>query len=93
MDMFYVVVMELEQRGQSYAQDRATRVYDSPLPGIFLCSVISGRGTGKLRLRRRQSGCRQPVQAGGKMNQSVTSRIARQDFMLALTFMQYYKTT
>lgn len=72
MDMFYVVVMELEQRGQSYAQDRATRVYDSPLPGIFLCSVISGCGTGKLRLRRRQSGCRQPVQARGKMNQTVS---------------------
>lgn len=72
MDMFYVVVMELEQRGQSYAQDRATRVYDSPLPGIFLCSVISACGTGKLRLRQWQSGCRQPVQARGKMNQTAS---------------------
>lgn len=45
MDVFYVVVMELKQRELSYAQDKATRVYGSPLPGIFLCSVISGCGT------------------------------------------------
>lgn len=47
----------------------------------------------ELRLLWWQSGCRQPVQAREKMNQSVTSHITRWDFMLALTFMQYYKTT
>lgn len=36
--------MELEQRDLRHAQDNATRVYGSPLPGI-LCSVIPGCGT------------------------------------------------
>lgn len=50
MDMLYVVVIDLKQRGRIYAQDKATRVYDSPLPGIFLCSVISGCGTGNIKI-------------------------------------------
>lgn len=50
MDVFYVVVMELEQRELSYAQDKATRVYGSPLPGIFLCSVVPGCDTGRIKI-------------------------------------------
>lgn len=45
MNVFYVVVMELEQRDLRHAQDNATRVYGSPLPGILLCSAIPGCGT------------------------------------------------
>lgn len=66
MGVFYVVVMVLERRVLSDAENKATRVYGSPLPGIFLCSVISGCGTGRIKITVVQSCCRQPVQAGVK---------------------------
>ena len=72
MDVFYVVVMELEQRRLSYAQNKIRRVYGTPLPGVFLCLSFLDVVLEELRLLWWQSGCRQLVEARGKMNQTVS---------------------